>query len=265
MESFADLVAAVAKPLDQFAQENVTAEPGARLAGRTVSRATSRWSQDGGEYRLAPLAAGGAGDEEPPSPAWLADFGQEGDELSAELLEESCSRRRASGSRGSGCRRCRRWCCSACTGSWSRTARSARGCASAPPPPTARRSSMRSPTIPDRRRRPGAARGSRTFAAPITKVSTVGVNVQSDSELKAELFGDVKINFGSETLPLDRFVDEAKRTLLERHAPHAADRAARAAADAAPRRRRRPARPPRRAGTRRPAPRPAAGRPEATP
>jgi len=42
--------------------------------------------------------------------------------------------------------------------------------------------------------------------------------VQSDSELKAELFGEVKINFASETLPLDRFADEAKRTLLERRA-----------------------------------------------
>jgi hypothetical protein len=44
------------------------------------------------------------------------------------------------------------------------------------------------------------------------------VNVQSDSELKAELFGEVKINFASETVPLDRFVDQAQRTILERHA-----------------------------------------------
>jgi hypothetical protein len=61
-------------------------------------------------------------------------------------------------------------------------------------------------------------RGSRTYDAPKTKVSTVGVNVQSDSELKAELFGDVKINFASETVPLDRFVDDARRNMLERHA-----------------------------------------------
>jgi hypothetical protein len=61
-------------------------------------------------------------------------------------------------------------------------------------------------------------RGSRSYAAPRTKVSTVGVNVQSDSELKAELFGEVKINFASETVPLDRFVDDARRNALERHA-----------------------------------------------
>ena len=53
---------------------------------------------------------------------------------------------------------------------------------------------------------------------PTTKVSTLGVNVQSDAELKAELFGEVKINFASETLPLERFADEARRTLLERRA-----------------------------------------------
>jgi len=73
-------------------------------------------------------------------------------------------------------------------------------------------------------------RGSRTFSAPTTKVSTVGVNVQTDSELKAELFGDVKINFASETVPLDRFVDDARRTLLERHARQSSTTPSRSAA-----------------------------------
>ena len=62
-----------------------------------------------------------------------------------------------------------------------------------------------------------SARGSASDPLPSTKVSTVGVNVQSDSELKAELFGEVKINFACETVPLDRFVDDAQRALLERH------------------------------------------------
>jgi hypothetical protein len=44
------------------------------------------------------------------------------------------------------------------------------------------------------------------------------VTAQSDANLKAELFGEVKINFASETLPLEKFADQAKRTLLERHA-----------------------------------------------
>jgi hypothetical protein len=63
----------------------------------------------------------------------------------------------------------------------------------------------------------GTTWGARGNEGAITKVSTVGVNAQSDSSLNAELFGDVKINFASETLPLDRFMDDAQRTLLERH------------------------------------------------
>ena len=76
-----------------------------------------------------------------------------------------------------------------------------------------------------------STRGSTAYSAPVTKVSTVGVNAQTDTTLNAELFGEVKINFASDVLPLDRFVDDARRTLLERaarpapvvqHAPAAA-------------------------------------------
>ena len=61
-------------------------------------------------------------------------------------------------------------------------------------------------------------RGSYAYAAPSTMVSTVGVNVQAESDLKVELFGEVKINFASETLPLDRFANAAQIQLLESHA-----------------------------------------------
>ncbi|MGH7451621.1 MAG: hypothetical protein ACRENG_09775 [bacterium] len=60
-------------------------------------------------------------------------------------------------------------------------------------------------------------RGSLTYPQHSMMVSTVGVNVQADTELRAELFGEVKINFASETLPLERFVDQARLTLLQRH------------------------------------------------
>jgi hypothetical protein len=61
-------------------------------------------------------------------------------------------------------------------------------------------------------------RGALTYSAPTTKVSTIGVNAQSNTDLNAELFGEVRINFASETVPLDRFVDDARRVMLERHA-----------------------------------------------
>jgi hypothetical protein len=63
-----------------------------------------------------------------------------------------------------------------------------------------------------------STRGSTSYATPVTKVSTIGVNAQTDTTINAELFGEVKINFASETIPLDRFVDDARRTLLERAA-----------------------------------------------
>jgi len=211
MESFADLVSAVAKPLDQFAQENVTAGQARAWLVEQYPRDVTL-VEDGGEYRLAPLVA--PGDEQAPSPPWLAGFGQEGNELTAEMLEEILlpqARERVARQRLStlstmvllGMQR-------VVVKDGSVGARLRFRAAAAD------RAAVQFATSND----PGtggstwAARGQ---ATAITKVSTVGVNAQSDSELKAELFGDVKINFASETIPLDRFADEARRTLLERH------------------------------------------------
>jgi hypothetical protein len=52
-------------------------------------------------------------------------------------------------------------------------------------------------------------------------VSTIGVNVQANTELNAELFGEVRINFVSETLPLDRFVDSARLALVQKNSKSA--------------------------------------------
>jgi hypothetical protein len=211
MESFADLVSAVAKPLDQFAQENVT--PGQARAWLVEQFPRDiTLVEDGGEYRLAPLLA--PGDEEVPSPAWLADFGQDGNDLSAELLEETLlpqARERVARQRLStlstmvllGMQR-------VVVKDGSVGARLRFRAAAAD------RAAVQYATSNDPQTG-GSTWTARGQSAAITKVSTVGVNAQSDSELKAELFGDVKINFASEALPLDRFVDEARRTLLERH------------------------------------------------
>jgi hypothetical protein len=61
-------------------------------------------------------------------------------------------------------------------------------------------------------------RGNATYAPPATMISTVNANVQADTELKADLIGEVRINFVSETLPLDRFVDPARLALLQGNA-----------------------------------------------
>jgi hypothetical protein len=71
-------------------------------------------------------------------------------------------------------------------------------------------------------------------------VQTVNVNAQSSTELRADLFGEVKLNFVSETLPLDKLADPVKRGLIQRHAvpvtlsPPAAQAAPAAAATPAP-------------------------------
>ena len=49
-------------------------------------------------------------------------------------------------------------------------------------------------------------------------VSTAKANAQADASIKADLMGEVNINFRSETFPLERFADSAAVQLLSRHA-----------------------------------------------
>lgn len=238
MESFADLVAAVAKPVEQFTQENVSLNQARDWLVEQYPHDLAL-SRDGESPRVVPRKPAAAeGEDAPPSPDWLADFGAAGAELTPELVEEQLVPQARE-----------------------RVAHNRLQTLSTMVLLGMQRVVVKDGTIGARLRFRAAAadhakvdyavsddpggggtewghRGSRTFSLPSTKVSTVGVNAQTDSELKAELFGEVKINFASETLPLDRFMDEASRTLLERHArPVAAPRTAaapRPAAEAAP-------------------------------
>jgi hypothetical protein len=54
--------------------------------------------------------------------------------------------------------------------------------------------------------------------APTLMVSTAKVNAQSDASAKATLTGQVRIKFRTETFPLERFADSAAIQLLNRHA-----------------------------------------------
>jgi hypothetical protein len=210
MKSFADLVAAVSKPLEQFTQENVTINQARDYLVEQHPRDVMLVGQDG-DYTLAPVPRG----EDAESPAWLGDYGHEGAELSAEFLEQDLL-----------------------PAAREKVAKSRLQTLSTMVLLGMNRIVIKDGTIGARLRFRAAAAdhaavqfatgsdpatGGSQFGAlgsapaASTKVSTVGVNVQSDSELKAELFGEVKINFASETLPLDRFLDDAQRTLLERH------------------------------------------------
>lgn len=217
MESFADLVSAVAKPIDQFTEENVSLNQARDWLVEQYPKDLSL-TRDAESFRVVPRANSDDDGEESVSPDWLADFGFQGEELTPELVEEQLlplARQRVARNRlqtlatmvllgmnrvivrdGTIAARLR-----------FRAAAADRA-----------RVDYATSDDPNTGGTEWGRRGSRTFSQPSTKVSTVGVNVQADSELKAELFGEVKINFASETVPLDRFVDEARRTLLERHA-----------------------------------------------
>lgn len=208
-QSFADLVAAVAKPLDQFTRENVTL---GQARGWLVEQHPRDVTlvPDGDDFTLAPVAKG----EDAPAPAWLADYGEDGNGLTAELLEETVLprvREHVAQQRLStlatmvlmGMQR-------VVIKDGSIGAR-LRFRAAAQDRAAVQYATSNDPSSG------GTTWGARGNEGAITKVSTVGINAQSDSSLNAELFGDVKINFASETLPLDRFMDDAQRTLLERH------------------------------------------------
>jgi hypothetical protein len=49
-------------------------------------------------------------------------------------------------------------------------------------------------------------------------VSTIKANAQADASIKADLLGQVRIAFRSETFPLERFADSAAIQLINRHA-----------------------------------------------
>lgn len=213
MEAYADLVAAVAKPLDQFARENVTRNQARDWLAEQYP-GDVQLVNTGDEYQLTPRVAAEEEFTEPPS--WLADFGLDGNELSGEFLEQTvlpAARERVAQKRLS------TLATMVLTGM--------------------NRVVVKDGTIGARLRFRAAAsdsvaldfatandpgsgqtqwgrRGSRRGAA-VTKVSTIDVNAQSDSDLEARLYGDVKINFASETLPLDRFMDQAEMAILERH------------------------------------------------
>lgn len=210
MQSFADLVAAVSKPLEQFTEENVTANQARDHLVEQHPRDVMLVGQDG-EFTLAPVPKG----DDAEAPSWLADYGHDGAELTAEFLEQEvlpAAREKVAKARLQtlstmvllGMNRI--VIKDGTIGARLRFRAAASDHAAV---------TYATGSDPGTGGEQWGARGSTPAAT--TKVSTVGVNVQSDSELKAELFGEVKINFASETLPLDRFLDDAQRTLLERH------------------------------------------------
>jgi len=63
-----------------------------------------------------------------------------------------------------------------------------------------------------------AGRTVSTDAQAQMMVSTLKVNAQADAAIRADLMGEVRISFKTETFPLERFADSAAIQLINRHA-----------------------------------------------
>jgi hypothetical protein len=210
MEEFADLVSAVAKNVDQFTAENVSSAQARDWLQDKYPADLAVDASAGGEPRLVARPRGE--DAEPPT--WLADYGLEGEELTEELIEEQLV---PAARRSIGESRLQLLATMVMLGMNRVVVREGRIGARVRFRAAARDRADVEVAVSQ----PGSTwgeRGNAAYTNVATMVSTVGVNAQSDSELKAELFGEVSLDFASETLPLDQFVDSARVALLERNA-----------------------------------------------
>ena len=213
MESYSSLVSAVAKTVDQFTEENVSPNQArdwlaSRYPGDVV---VSLPTEGAGAPQLIPRGEG-------LSPAWLAEYQLAGEELTAELLEQRVLpqvRNHVGADRQQllatmvllGMNRV-----AVRDGSISAKVMFRAGASDVAKVGYAAGSDPQSVAG-------WGERGALTYGGATTMVSTVAVNAQSDTNLRADLFGEVKLNFASETLPLDRLADVAKIALIQRNSP----------------------------------------------
>lgn len=213
MESYSSLVSAVAKTVDQFTEENVSLNQARDwLASRYPGDVRLELPQAQGEQpQLKPGAEG-------LSPAWLSDYGLQGEELSTELLEQQVLpkvRTHVGGER-------QQLLATMVLLGMNRVvvrdgSISAKVMFRANAQDVAK-VGYATGSDPDAVGKWGE-RGAMTYGGASTMVSTMAVNAQSDTNLRADLFGEVKLNFVSETLPLERLADAAKVALVQRNSP----------------------------------------------
>lgn len=215
MESYSELVSACAKTVEEFTEANVTPNQARDWLATRYPGDVTLLLPDGSERtepQVAPRAEG-------LSPVWLSDYGIEGEELTTELLEQQVVpqvRRNIGGERHQllstmvlmGLNRV-----AVRDGSISAkvmfraAARDAAGVQYA---------TSSDPKSVNNWGERGAASYSGQSS---TMVSTLAVNAQNESSVRADLFGEVKLNFVSETMPLDKLVEPAKAAAVQRHAP----------------------------------------------
>jgi hypothetical protein len=234
MESYADLLAAVAKTTEQFTAENVSPDQARDwLAQRYPAEVALRLPRGTDEVaagaQLAPRIEGA-------SPAWLAEFGLEGQALSSELMEEQLLPQVRN---KIGAERHRLLATMVMLGLNRVAVRDGSISAKVMFRAEAKdAAAVQYAQNPDSGTAAQAgqwgARGSNTYSGVSTFVQSVNVNTQNDTSLRADMFGEVKLNFVSETLSLDKLADPQALGLIQRQAVLGARPAAPAAPTAAP-------------------------------
>ncbi len=220
MEAYAELVATVARSADDFTRDNVSRGQAIDWLSEKYPRDLERLvALDGSSepaLRARPVIAEDGEAEEDRQPEWLADFDLEGESLNDEVIEQQlipAARKRIGESR------MQTLATMVLLGMNRIVVRDGSIAAKVRFRAAAKdRAKVAYASGVDPANGSWGERGSLTYGAPSMMVSTVGVNVQAESDLKVELFGEVKINFASETLPLDRFADSAQVALLQSHA-----------------------------------------------
>jgi hypothetical protein len=229
MESYSGLVSAVAKTVDQFTEENVTFNQARDwLVSRYPGEVALKLPDSGStEPQLVPRV-------EDLTPVWLADYGLDGQTLTTELLEQQILpqvRNKV------GAERQQLLATMVLLGLNRVAVRDGSISAKVMFRAAARDSAaVQYATSSDPQSvATWGERGSISQTAQsTTMVSTLAVNAQNESTVRADLFGEVKLNFVSETLPLDRMADAAKVALVQQHSMTGRSSAPTAAAPAAP-------------------------------
>lgn len=215
MESYSELVSACAKTVDEFTESNVTANQARDWLATRYPGDVGLLLPDGAERsepQVIPRTEGLA-------PAWLADYGIEGEELTPELLEQHVVPQVR---RNIGAERHQLLSTMVLMGLNRVAVRDGSISAKVMFRAAARDAAgVQYATASDPKSiNNWGERGAASYSGQSsTMVSTLAVNAQNESSVRADLFGEVKLNFVSETLPLDRLVDPVKASLVQRHAP----------------------------------------------
>lgn len=236
LREYADLVGNLSRSVDDFARDHVSNDQvRAHLAKHRELRHVAPPPGSGAETSLAI-----APDAEGTSPGWLADYGLEGEELTAELIAGplvEAGRTQLAEQRMS-------TLASMVLMGINRIVVSD-GDIRAKLQFHANVREKTDAELATAQMGQGIA-GRSTAPAASLMVTTVKANTQAEASLKANLTGEVRIAFRTETFPLERFADSQAIQLLNRHAKWKGEVANAPVAAAAPGA---PAAPPREGGT----------------